>query len=839
MEDLMIKRKILVWFCFMLSSAVFLTGAELPVTDWLVVKAGVFTPAFSDEASLFDFSVVDTKSLWPEAGQKLPWTARQTLTWKKIKGDDGKLTFPPIENSTLVLAATYLDVPRWMKASLLIKGDAPLQVFCDGDLVGQMAKTELTLTRGKHRLLIAFIADKDRAGIEAVLQIDDKYKGNAPEFSTNPVHNMSLTEALTFPVPFGVDISSDGSRFSIFNGEGGIEIRSLPKGELLQTIVLPGRILSAVWSPEGKRLAAVSMDQKGLCDIWLAHTASGATKKLYSGIRGVSQLQWLPDGNFFAYTTSEPPPEKGVYDLVDNFFDRWDGWKTKINMWIASADGGLQRMVSAGLSSYGFARQALLSPDGTKVVFVHSTPSSSYPYRREELWLVDIDTGKSELISEIKTSMISFMAWSPDSSQLAVIAPYYNYPKTPEDVAGYHSRWHQGIQVWDVVAKTSRYLTEPGFDPCVQSLWWNSPDNTLYFTALDRSVHRLYKFSPKLTEFSEVKLPFKNIEAVHGIKNVDWAILRVGEVDKPSCLVSLNLKTKESHKIWDKGSEFLSRARLGTYEMFYCENRHGTKLDGWIYFPPDFDPQKKYPTIISYYGGVVPQVQSFGGGQFGRINHWLAGNGYVVFTVTPRGTWGYGQKFADDHFNEWGTVSAPDIIDAVKALIDAKPYVDAKKIGGFGHSYGGFEGLSLATQTDLFATIIATGVISNTLNYSFIVLGQPNMGEIVLPGVYPWNRREVYVDRSPVFNADKVNTPILLMQGTDDPWCEMTESDQMYSALKVQGKDVVQIRWIGAGHGLRDFNSRLINENIRLEWFDKYLKDEPEGWEERYSKSRK
>jgi len=833
------KKRFSVLFCFFLASAVFLGGAELPITDWLAVKAEVFKPAFSDEASLFDFSVVDAKSLWPEEGQKLPWSARQFLTWEKIQADDGKLNISPLANSTLVLVATYLDVPRWIKAGLIIEGDVPIQVYCDGELTGQGAKRELILSRGKHRLLVAFIVDKMQTGIEVALQVDDEYKGAIPLISTDPIHNLSLVEALKFPVPFGVDMSSDGSRYAIMNGEGGVEICSLPEGELLQTIFLPGRIVSSTWSPDEQKVAVVTINDTGLCDIWLAYPDSGSTKKLYSGIQGVSQMQWLPDGEFFAYTTSESPPEKGVYDLVDNFFDRWDGWKTKVNMWIASAEGGLQRMVSAGLSPYGFARQALLSPDGTKVVFVHSTPSSAYPYRHEELWLVDLSTGEADLISEIKTSMISAMAWSPDSAKLAVIAPYYNYPKTPDDVADYHSRWHQGIQVWDIAAKTSNYLTEPGFDPCVQSLWWNSPDNTLYFTALDRSVHRLYRFAPGMKEFSEVRLPFKNIEALYGTKNSDWVILQVGEVDKPTWLVSMNLKTKDSYTIWDKGSEFLSRTRLGKYEMFYSENRHGTKLDGWIYFPPDFDPMKKYPTIISYYGGVVPQTQSFGGGQFGRINHWLAANGYVVFTVTPRGTWGYGQKFADAHFNEWGTVSAPDIIDAVQALIDSKPYVNAAKIGGFGHSYGGFEGLSLATQTDLFATIIATGVISNTLNYSFIVLGQPNMGEIVLPGVYPWNRRDVYVDRSPVFNADKINTPILLMQGTDDPWCEMTESDQMYSALKVQGKDVVQIRWIGAGHGLRDFNSRIINENIRLEWFDKYLKDEPEGWEERYKQSGK
>jgi dipeptidyl aminopeptidase/acylaminoacyl peptidase len=124
-------------------------------------------------------------------------------------------------------------------------------------------------------------------------------------------------------------------------------------------------------------------------------------------------------------------------------------------------------------------------------------------------------------------------------------------------------------------------------------------------------------------------------------------------------------------------------------------------------------------------------------------------------------------------------------------------------------------------------------VISNPVNYSLVVLGQPNYGEIVLPGVYPWNRKDIYVDRAPVFNADKVTTPVLLMHGTEDPWTEMTESDQMFSALKLQGKDVFQIQWKGEAHGLaQPQNRRLYNEMV-MEWFDKYLKDEPEGWSER------
>jgi dipeptidyl aminopeptidase/acylaminoacyl peptidase len=836
----MISKKLIIMKLFLFFS-ISLFGAELPIENWLISQAKIFKPHFTAESfSLFDYYSLNIKSLWPSEGQKFFWDSQQSITWERVKANEGKLSLPLKDGLILVLAATYLDVQRWQEASLSVKSIFPFQIFLDGELIGKTEKTDMTLTRGKHRLLIASFQDKAKDGtLQVFLQFEEKYKTMAPKAVIDPAHNITLLEAFTMPELNGLQVAPGGSFCAILDSDGGLEIRSLPDGSLLKTIFLPDQISSFSWSPEGNGLAIVTMDEKRLCDLWLVNLKDGSTKKLVSEIEGMAQLNWLPDGKFITYTTAEVSKEKRPYELVDNFFDRWDGWKTKVYLCMVSVESGTRHMISGGLNPYGqSSREALVSPDGKKVVFVNETPSSAYPYSHIELWVTNMMSGESELISEIKTSMISSMVWSADSTRLAVIAPYYNFPLKPSDMTNYHTKWHQGIQLWDVSKKSYRYLTKPEFNPCVRSLWWNSKDNKLYFIALDRTVHRLYRFSSDLNEFSEIRLPFKNIEALYGGKDSDWVILRLAEIDKPSWLVSLNLETLESQKIWDKGQNFLSSVRFGKYEMFSFQNRGGTKLDGWIYFPPGFDPVKKYPTIISYYGGFSPRTQSMES-QFGRVNHWLAGNGYIVYTFTPTGGYGYGQEFADAHVLEEGAITGPDVIDAVTALIRAKPYVNSKKIGGFGHSQGGFLSLSLVTQTNLFTTVVASGVISNILSYFFNVLGQPNSDEIGLPGVYPWNRKDFYVNCSPVFNADKVSTPVLLMQGTDDPWTEMIESDQMYSALKVQGKDVVQIRWIGEGHGISKLSNRILNEKIRLEWFDKYLKDEPESWQERLNISRK
>ena len=824
--------------------ALALPGAEVQIGQWLVTQVKVFHPPFtSPTLTALDSTGVKMDALWPKEGALLPWDPNQAPAWKKSTVEGGRLNLPPLGQEALVFAATYLDVPRWQKGSLVLNCRFPFQVYFDGALVGAICRIDLTLTRGRHRLVVLSLQTKSEIWqMDASFQPEGSYQVS-PQISIDPAHHLTLSEAMTMPQASAVEVSPDGSLAGILDEEGGIKIYDLAASKILDTIGMNGTIVSFSFSPEGQRLAVVVIGEQGKGDLWLVDRKERGTKKLLSQVEGMSQVNWLPDGKFVTYITRQSSQEAKPYDLVDNFFDRWKGWKTKVQLWIASVESGASHLVSGGPSAYGFCQQALVSPDGKKVAFVYETPSSNYPYSNQELWLTDLLIGEAQLVSKIKTAMISGMCWSPDSSQLAVIAPYYDIPLKATDPV--HSRWHQGLQLWDISKKNFRYLTKPEFTPSLPELfsgnplWWSSKNNMLYFLALDRTVHRLYKFSPEFKDLAEVKLPFTNIESLYGGAASNRAVLRVTAVDKPAELVSLDLDTLKVAEIWDRGKEFLSPVNLGRYEMFYCQNRNGTKIDGWLYFPPDFDLQKKYPLIVAYYGGVAPQTQSFSGLQYPGINHWLAGLGYVVYTLTPRGTWGYGQEFADAHLNEWGTASATDIIDAVKALVKAKSYLDPKKIGGFGASYGGFEGMSLITQTDLFAAVIASSGISNTLLYSFVVLGQPNMGEIVLPGAYPWNRRDIYVDRSPVFNADKVKTPLLLMHGTVDPWCLMAESDQMYSALKVQGKDVVEIRWNGEPHGVTKFSNRVLNFQIMLDWFDKYLRDEPEAWQERYQATRK
>ena len=109
-------------------------------------------------------------------------------------------------------------------------------------------------------------------------------------------------------------------------------------------------------------------------------------------------------------------------------------------------------------------------------------------------------------------------------------------------------------------------------------------------------------------------------------------------------------------------------------------------------------------------------------------------------------------------------------------------------------------------------------------------------GDIALAKSFPWNRKDLFTDNSPLFNADKISTPLLLLHGEDDVNVPALESRQMFTALKVLGREVAMVTFPGEDHGIiGKFENYIAHREMMLEWFDKYLKDQPEGWDRRWN----
>ena len=172
---------------------------------------------------------------------------------------------------------------------------------------------------------------------------------------------------------------------------------------------------------------------------------------------------------------------------------------------------------------------------------------------------------------------------------------------------------------------------------------------------------------------------------------------------------------------------------------------------------------------------------------------------------------------------------------AVQQACERYPFINAEKIGCIGASYGGFMTQYLVSHCDLFAAAVSHAGISSISSY----WGEGYWGyfynAVASANSFPWDRRDIYVDQSPLFNADKVHTPLLLLHGTADRNVPIGESWQMYKALRLLGRPVAMVTVEGEDHGIVDLPKRILWEKTILAWFDRYLKDEPTWWNELYN----
>jgi dipeptidyl aminopeptidase/acylaminoacyl peptidase len=144
--------------------------------------------------------------------------------------------------------------------------------------------------------------------------------------------------------------------------------------------------------------------------------------------------------------------------------------------------------------------------------------------------------------------------------------------------------------------------------------------------------------------------------------------------------------------------------------------------------------------------------------------------------------------------------------------------------------------MSLLTQTDMFAAGVSMYGISNIASYWGEGIWGSTYGDMALAGSYPWNTPDLYADRSPLFHADKITTPLLLLHGAVDANVPPGESEQMFTALKMLGRDVELVRFADEDHGISgSWDNRVAHRTMMLEWFDRWLKNDSTEWDTRWA----
>ncbi len=824
------------------------------ITDWLVLSTvPVPLPAFHDESKekfdaswLLGYDHLHMSGLIPVKGAVKGVPGSGEAAWSVSAADTGGVVLSHEGTAPGVTwLAAWVEVPRWMKVDIKASSSDPFELFIDGKSViksasggGEEKSGDVDLEKGKHLILAKAVyvpADTARAwNFDASLAAGKDFEA-APVVSLDPTAGMTLAQVMDVPGARGVDVSPDGSlvlinksRFVPPEGkrESWIEIRSLPKGDLISRI-MDTSIGSTQWIPGSRKISYVSGGRLRSLDMDTGYTETLA-EDLGEDFGG---YDWSPAGDWIIYSmTKKPEKDKNGVKRHLGIYDRTDYGRSRSSLHIMSIPGGVSRQIAAGRhSSYVYD----IHPDGDRVLLGRRWEDlSGRPFGTSELLLMDLSDQSVEQLFEGK--WFGSAQWSPDGDRILVTAGPSTFGDSGRDLPEGVTPNDYDIQVYifDPETKGVKAITKE-FDPAVNRAFWAKFDKKIYIIAEDTEYVKVFRYDPKKEKFTEFDLGVEVIRSGDIAETKPVGVFTGSGATHPQRIYSVELKSsKPDARIIDEpAAELFRHVKLGKVEPWHFKTSAGYEIVGRVHYPPDFDAEKTYPCIVYYYGGTSPVDRTFGG-RYPK-NLWAA-MGYVVYVLQPSGATGFGQEWSARHVNEWGIIVADEIIEGTKKFLEAHPFVDPDRVGCIGASFGGFMTQLLVTKTDIYAAAISHAGISMIPSYWGEGYWGYGYNAVSAAESYPWNNREIYVDQSPLFHADKIVTPLLLLHGGSDTNVPPGESEQMYTALKILGREVEYLRFAEQNHFILDYEKREIWSDAIISWFDKYLKEEPEWWDATY-----
>jgi dipeptidyl aminopeptidase/acylaminoacyl peptidase len=332
------------------------------------------------------------------------------------------------------------------------------------------------------------------------------------------------------------------------------------------------------------------------------------------------------------------------------------------------------------------------------------------------------------------------------------------------------------------------------------------------------------KFFDKLIEkqfnFVTSKLPGYEISFIDSNKNEDVYILRTHSDRTLGSYYIYDTKDNELAKLSDI-SPWLNEEELAKMEPVSYVSRDGLTINGYLTLPKGVKPQN-LPLVVNPHGG--PWVRDDWG--YDPEVQFLANRGYAVFQMNYRGSTGYGKSFEHAGYKQWGKKMQDDITDGVNWLIK-KGVADKKRIGIYGASYGGYATLAgLAFTPDLYACGVDYVGISNLFTFLKTIppYWKPELLMTYERVGHPVKDKKLLEEASPVFHADKINAPLMVIQGAADPRVNINESNQIVSALKKRGIDVIYIVKGNEGHGFRNEENRFEIYEAMEKFLAKHMK---------------
>ncbi len=590
--------------------------------------------------------------------------------------------------------------------------------------------------------------------------------------------------------------------------------------------------VSPQWSPDGKWIAFLS-DRDGTMNIHLVPTSGGEARKL-TDLKGMfTHLRWMPNSKHLVFCfcpadnqdkkekTAKQPLVREIKRMAYRIDGRGYTPEGKFHIYTVAVGSGSLRQLTEGAYDDGFPTP---SPDSKRIAFV-SNRHRDYEYELMlyDLYLIDAD-GKRLTKRKTPKGLKHTLSWSPDGKWIAYVGSdrFQDYTG-----ANNHHLWivpAQGGRAKNLTKHLDRTVMNVSVDDIGETFGslvpaWTPDAKQILFGASDEGNHHLFSVGVRDCSIKKITVEEMQIYDYSYHAPTDRIVFTFSLPTSPANITLI--KRSNAHPLFTKNinARLLKGLRISEPEKLSWKGAKGRTIHGWLLKPPYFSKTRHYPLIVEIHGGPHAQYPSTYFHEFQT----LAARGYVVLYANPHGSQGYGETFARELVDRWGIPDSKDILNGVRMLA-RKRFIDKKRMGVTGGSYGGFMTNWLVGHTDTFAAAVTQRCVSNMISMA----GTSDFGFSMSRefGGPWWKKLDHYWEMSPIKYVTKINTPLLIIHSEHDLRTPIEQAEQLYIALKLQKKEVAFIRYPEESHGL----SRSGRPDRRIDrlkkiaaWFDKYL----------------
>ena len=602
----------------------------------------------------------------------------------------------------------------------------------------------------------------------------------------------------------------------------------------------------ARWSPDGSKIAFISGREKLNPQIFTVPANGGEATALTKFPEGsMGDFKWSPDGKWLAVKFREADPdwtekakkereEKGLSvppRIIEKPFYRLDGDgyfnNQRHHLYLVDLKSGKHTKIfdrdSEGWFDFDW------SPDSKNIAISANLKKDSFkkPWM-SRIYIFDIAKRSFSMLKNQPDGTKGHVLYSPDGKTIAYAGregrkDVWGAKNThlflidanngnPKNLTGNEDYCLVAITLGDTreAAFGANYIWSPDGKTIYMQLGWQGETHIAAIPASGGKIEFLTSGAKEYV-FGNLSKDGQKLAMLTG-SATEITEVAVGTFEKGK----LNVKTLTKFN-----SDLLNQLELSIPQSHWINSTDSTRVQAWVMRPPKSLKIEKGPAVLEIHGGPHAQY----GCSFFHEFQVLCANGYTVFFSNPRGSKGYGESFCNIIKGDWGNKDWQDI-QSVTEFMKTRPFVDPKKMGVMGGSYGGYMTNWVISHTNVFAGAITDRCVSNLLsmegNSDF-----PPAPDEYFPGA-PWKNPEALWNQSPIKYFANVKTPTLIIHSEGDLRCNVEQAEQVYSALTVLGIPTRFVRYPNTtSHGMSrsgPADLRIHRLNQILNWWEVYLK---------------